>query len=151
MESGRGDAWSGDAGPTITRVGGALVVTLPRELDDAAVGALRARVLEQVRRASVPVVVFEASGLDVVDATEFAALASVARAAGWLGARPMLVGLTPGLVRYLIDAEVDTSAFAPYGTLDDALAALAAEAAPSVTADAERNDGPSVPASEPEA
>ena len=93
----------------------------------------------------------EASGVDVVDAPGFGALAAVARAVGWLGARSMLVGLTPGLVRYLIDAEVDTSAFAPYGTLDDALAALAAEAAPSVTADAERNDGPSVPASEPEA
>ncbi len=125
--AGRRENGSGGAGPTVTRVGAALIVALPRELDDDALAALRGRTLDQVRHAGVRAVVFEASGLDVVDAQEFGALASVARAATWLGVRPMLVGLSAGLVRYLVDAELDTSAFAPFGTLDDALAALAAE------------------------
>jgi anti-anti-sigma regulatory factor len=127
--TGRREKWSGGGGPTVTRVGAALIVALPRELDEDALAALRGRTLDQLRQTGVRAVVFEASGLDVVDAEEFGALAAVARAAAWLGVRPMLVGLSAGLVRYLVDADLDTSAFAPFGTLDDALAALAAEAA----------------------
>jgi anti-anti-sigma regulatory factor len=127
--AGRGEAWSGGAGPTLTRVGAALIVALPRELDEDVLASLRGRTLDQVRHAGVRAVVFEASGLDVVDAEEFGALAAVARAAAWLGVRPMLVGLSAGLVRYLVDANLDTSAFAPFGTLDDALAVLASEVA----------------------
>lgn len=132
--AGRRENWSGGSGPTVTRVGEALIVALPRELDDEVLGALRGRTLDQVRHAGVRAVVFEASGLDVVDAQEFGALASVARAAAWLGVRPMLVGLSAGLVRYLVDADLDTSAFEPFGTLDDALATLAAESARAASA-----------------
>jgi anti-anti-sigma regulatory factor len=113
-----------DAAPIVTRVGPALIVTLPRELGDAALHALRTSVMERVRESRTRALVFEASGLDVVDASEFRALAAVARSAAWLGVRPMLVGLTPGIVGYLVDAALDTSAFTPFGTLDDALAAL---------------------------
>lgn len=129
MPPGRRETWSAATGPTVTRVRDALIVAMPRELDDDVLSALRDRTLDQVRHAGVRAVVFEASGLDVVDAEEFGALASVARAATWLGVRPMLVGLSAGLVRYLVDADLDTSAFEPFGTLDDALAVLAAEAA----------------------
>lgn len=128
VAAGRRETWSGGAGPTVTRVGDALIIALPREFDGDALRALRERTLDQVRHAGVRAVVFEASGLDIVDAVEFGALAAVARAAAWLGVRPMLVGLSAGLVRFLVDADLDTSAFAPFGTLDDALAALAAEA-----------------------
>lgn len=118
------DAWSAGSGPTATRVGRALVVTLPRELDAGALAVLRGRVLERLRGDGVRAVVFEASGLELIDAEEFAALAATARAAAWLGVRPVLVGLTPGVVRYLVDTGADTSGFEPFGTLDDALSAL---------------------------
>ncbi len=133
------------AGPTTTRIGRALVVALPREFDDAAIAALRDRTLDQVRHAGVRAVVFEASGLDVVDAEEFRALAAVARAAAWRGERPMLVGLSAGLVRYLVDADLDTSAFTPFGTLDDALAALASGADASAAPTVARTDEPAEP------
>ena len=68
--AGRSEAWSGGAGPTVTRVGDALIVALPRELDDDVLGALRSRTLDQVRQTGVRAVVFEASGLDVVDAAD---------------------------------------------------------------------------------
>jgi anti-anti-sigma regulatory factor len=119
----RGDGFA-DAVPTATRVGEALIVTLPRELDDAALLALRTVVMERVRQSRTRALVFEASGLDVIDATEFRALAAVARTAAWLGVRPMLVGLSPGIVGYLVDAGVDTSDFIPFGSLDDALVAI---------------------------
>ena len=155
--TGRRENWSGGTGPTVTRVGDALIVALPRELDEDVLGALRSRTLDQVRRAGVRAVVFEASGLDVVDAEEFRGLASIGRAAAWLGVRPMLVGLSAGIVRYLVDADLDTSAFTPFGTLDDALAALAAEAAAATAAasawrthaqnaDAHADDAPEAPA-----
>lgn len=115
-----------DTTPTITRVGSALVVTLPRELDDVALHGLRLDLLERVRRARVRWVVFEASGLELVDADEFAQLSTVARSASWLGARTALVGLSAGLVGYLVDEGVDTSAFRAYAGLDEALAAIGA-------------------------
>lgn len=126
MDHPRRATWSAGGGPTVTRVGRALVVTLPRELDAEALAALRGRVLERLRGDGVRAVVFEASGLELLDGAEFAGLAATARAAAWLGVRPLLVGLTPGVVRYLVDSGADTSGFEPFGTLDDALAALAA-------------------------
>lgn len=122
-----GEGWTGDRGPTTTRVGRALVVTLPRELDDATLRALRTDLLERVRRERVRSVVFEASGLDVIDAQEFRDLSAVARTAAWLGVRPRLVGLSAGIVSYVVEAGLDASAFTAYGTLDDALAASARE------------------------
>jgi anti-anti-sigma regulatory factor len=116
--------FGGGPGPVVTRIGEALIVTLPREIDDAALESLRSGVLDRVRRTRVRAVVFEASGLDLIDAAEFHALSSVARGAVWLGVRAMLVGLSAGIVAYLVDAAVDTSAFEPFGTLDDALAVL---------------------------
>lgn len=134
------ERWRTDAGPVITQIGAALVVTLPRELDDATLAALRAQVLERVRRVRCRALVFEASGLDVIDAVEFRDLAAVARGAGWLGVRPMLVGLSAGIVRYLVDVAADTSAFEPYGKLDDALVAIT-RAVPRGPADDDPGDG----------
>jgi anti-anti-sigma regulatory factor len=114
----------GGPGPVVTRIGEALIVTLPGEIDDVTLRSLRSSVLDHVRRTRVRAVIFEASGLDLIDAAEFHALASVARGAVWLGVRAMLVGLSAGIVAYLVDAAVDTSAFEPFGTLDDALAVV---------------------------
>jgi anti-anti-sigma regulatory factor len=119
-------AGAASSGPTTTWVAQALVVTLPRELDDATITALRTDVMDRVRRAGTRALVFEASGLDMIDAAEFADLAAVARAATWLGVRPMLVGLSAGIVGYLAGTDVDTADFEPFRTLEDALATLAA-------------------------
>lgn len=127
MSEPRGEGLGGEGGPTTTRIGSALVVTLPRELDEAVFTALRTTVLEGARRPGTRALVFETSGLDLIDAEEFAGLSAVARSAAWLGVRPMLVGLSAGLVAYLVDAGVDTSAFEPFGSLEDALAATATE------------------------
>jgi anti-anti-sigma regulatory factor len=135
-----GGSWASDVGPVATRVGQALIVTLPRELDDATLRALRTTVLEGIRRSRTAALVFEASGLDVVDAVEFAGLAAIARSAVWLGVRALLVGLSAGVVAYLVDVAADTSAFEPFGTLDDALVSVAA-AAPRTAAPTPRDDG----------
>jgi anti-anti-sigma regulatory factor len=119
-----GEPFRSEPGPVVTRIGEALIVTLPREIDDPALQSLRQGVLDRVRRTRVRAVIFEASGLDLIDAAEFHALSSVARGAVWLGVRAMLVGLSAGIVAYLVDAAIDTSAFEPFGTLDDALAVL---------------------------
>ena len=116
-------------GAVATRIGPALIVTLPRELTDATLASLRGGVMVRLRHARARAIVFEASGLDTIDATEFADLSAVARTSAWLGVRPMLVGLSAGIVSYLVNAGIDTSAFEPYGTLDDALATIAPEAA----------------------
>ncbi len=121
--------WSEDGagdGPVATRVGPALVVTLPRELDDATLRALRGEVLDTLRRSRSRALVLEASGLELIDAEDFRQLTLVARTATLLGARPLLVGLSAGIVAYLIEAGVDTRGVRAYATLDDALVALGA-------------------------
>jgi anti-anti-sigma regulatory factor len=118
------DAWAFDATPVTTRIGDAMIVTLPRELSDEALTALRHSVLEKLQKARARSMILEASGLDVIDQREFDELTRIARGARWLGVRPMLVGLSPGVVAYLVDVGVDTSAFEPFGQLDDALAAM---------------------------
>jgi anti-anti-sigma regulatory factor len=138
----RGASTPRDGTPTTTRIGSALVVTLPFELDDDALRGLRVDLLDRVRRARVRSVVLEASGLELIDAGEFEQLAAVARGAAWLGARTLLVGLSPGIVAYLVDAGADTSAFEPHASLDDALATLGAS--PGRAADAGEN-GPRAP------
>jgi len=122
-------AWAEDgagSGPVATRVGPALVVTLPRELDDATLRALRGDVLDTLRRGRSRALVLEASGLELMDAEDFRRLTLVARTATLLGARPLLVGLSPGIVAYLVEAGVDTRGVQAYATLDDALVALGA-------------------------
>jgi len=121
--------WADDgagSGPVATRVGPALVVTLPRELDEATLRALRGDVLETLRRSRSRALVLEASGLDLIDAEDFRQLTLVARTAALLGVSPLLVGLSAGVVAYLIDAGVDTRGVRAYATLDDALVALGA-------------------------
>jgi anti-anti-sigma regulatory factor len=125
MTDARHDRWTGEAGAVVTEVGTALVVTLPRELSDATLASLRSGVMERLQRGRLRELIIEASGLDVIDAVEFRALAAVARGAGWLGLRPMLVGLSAGIVRYLVDVAADASDFETFGSLDDALVAIA--------------------------
>lgn len=112
--------------PVTTRIGAAVVVTLPRELSDEVLHALRSDVLAKLQPWRARAIVFEASGLEMIDAAEFAALSAVAMGARWLGVRPMLVGLSAGVVAYLVHAASDTQAFEAYGQLDDALAAARA-------------------------
>ncbi|MBW6456742.1 MAG: hypothetical protein K0A98_12740 [Trueperaceae bacterium] len=127
MAEPRSDGWVGEAdggAAVATRIGRALIVTLPRELSDATLASLRGGMLERLRASRARAIVFEASGLDIIDAHEFADLSAVARTAAWLGVRPLLVGLSAGIVGYLVNAGVDTSAFEAHGTLEDALATL---------------------------
>ena len=125
----RAGDWAEDGagnGPVATHVGPALVVTLPRELDGATLRALRGDVLDTLRRSRSTALVFEASGLDLIDAEDARQLTLVARTAALLGARPLLVGLSAGIVAYLVEAGVDTRGVSAYATLDDALVALGA-------------------------
>jgi rsbT antagonist protein RsbS len=124
-----GTGWAEDgvgSGPIATRVGPALVVTLPRELDEATLRALRGDVLDTLRRSRSRALVLEATGLELIDAEDFRQLTLVARTATLLGVRPLLVGLSPGIVAYLVEAGVDTRGVRAYATLDDALVALGA-------------------------
>ena len=114
------------AGPVVTRVGPALVVILPRELDDATLRSLRGEVLDALRRDRSRALVLEASGLDLVDTEDVRQLVLVARAAALLGVRPLLVGLSAGIVAFVVEAAIDTSGLDAFATLDDALHALGA-------------------------
>lgn len=112
----------GPAGVAATRVGRALVVTLPSELSDGTFRTLRGAVLDRLQARPTTDLIFECSGLEVIDASDFASLTALANAGRLLGVRPVVVGLRAGIVAYLVDAGVDTSSFTALRDLDDALA-----------------------------
>ncbi len=144
MSEPRGGGWGAESesgAAVVTRIGSALIVTLPRDLTDATLASLRGGVIARLRHGRARAIVFEASGLDTIDTAEFADLSAVARTSAWLGVRAMLVGLSAGIVAFLVNAGVDTSAFEPYATLDDALAALTPGAGHAGATDPSTSDG----------
>jgi anti-anti-sigma regulatory factor len=107
-------------GVTSTFVRGCLVVTLPEELADS-LDDIQATVLDGVRRTDSRVVVLELSAVKVLDCAEFEGIRALASMLRLLGARPILVGLSPGIVGYLVSNDADTSGLEVERALEDAL------------------------------
>jgi rsbT antagonist protein RsbS len=107
-------------GVTTTRVRGCLVVTLPQDLSTA-LDEIRDVVLAGVRNAGAKAVVLELSAVRVMDCFEFDALRALVEMARMLGARPVLVGLSPGIVAYLVNNNANTRGLEVERGLEDAL------------------------------
>ncbi len=80
----------------------------------------RQELLQRVHDSNCNGVVFDLSGLAMLDAYEFEGLARVARMCSIMGARPILVGLAPGIVSALVESGVPTQGLEVALTLDRA-------------------------------
>lgn len=107
-------------GVTTTRVRGCLVVTLPQDLANA-LDEIRDMVLDGVRTAGAKAVVLELTAVKAIDGFEFDALRAIVEMARMLGARPVLVGLNPGIVAYLVNNNANTRGLEVERALEDAL------------------------------
>jgi anti-anti-sigma regulatory factor len=111
-----------DAAPVIaTPVKGCLIVTLPADLSPEVFGQLRERTLNGLRGGGCHAVVFELSAVQIMDVEDFAELRALAATAQLLGARALLVGLSPGVVMHLVDSDVDTTGLEAVRDLEEAL------------------------------
>ncbi|MDC0720263.1 STAS domain-containing protein [Nannocystis bainbridge] len=100
---------------------GVLVCPLLGRLDRERAEALTAAVLTAVVRHGSRVVVLDLSGVPAVDAEMAGHLVGAARAVGLLGARPLLVGLAPGVAQAIVAGGLD---FAGIPTLGDLASGL---------------------------
>ena len=107
-------------GVTSTLVRGCLVVTLPQELADR-LADIQAAVLDAVRETGARVAVIEMSAVKVLDCEEFIGIRAMVGMLRLLGARPILVGLSAGIVGYLVSNDADTRGFEVERDLQDAL------------------------------
>ena len=107
-------------GVTSTLVRGCLVVTLPQELADR-LDQIQAAVLEAVRETGARVAIIEMSAVKVLDCEEFIGIRAMVGMLRLLGARPILVGLSAGIVGYLVSNDADTRGFEVERDLQDAL------------------------------
>jgi anti-anti-sigma regulatory factor len=112
--------YSMQQGVTSTLVRGCLVVTLPQELADS-LADIQAAVLDGVRETGSRVVVIELSAVKVLDCVEFAGIRELVGMVRLLGVRPFLVGMSPGIVAYLVNNDADTRGLEVERALEDAL------------------------------
>ena len=99
-----------------------LVVTLTRDLTDGVLHRVRNVVLTGAQQARATGVVFDVTGLPLMDAAEFAGLRRTATMLRLLGTRPVLAGLQPTVVEVLSVLGVETSGFdATVANVQDAL------------------------------
>ena len=86
--------------------------------------------LDRIRRAGVSGVILEVSGVRIMDVEDFELLRRSMAMASILGARPILVGLQPGIVASLVALDCNVDGVEAAADLDDAFRRLrpAAEA-----------------------
>jgi len=113
-------SYSMQQGVTSTLVRGCLVVTLPQELADR-LSEIQAAVLNEVRETGARVAVIEMSAVKVLDCEEFLGIRAMVGMLRLLGARPILVGLSAGIVGYLVSNDADTRGLEVERDLQDAL------------------------------
>ncbi len=106
---------------TATRVKRNLVVTLPVDLCGGALDQVRSIALDAIQNDSIIAVIFECSPLKFIDIDEFYVLKSIFSMSDVLGAVPILTGLKPEIIKYLIFSDADCTGIRAFLSLNEAL------------------------------
>lgn len=106
---------------TATHIKNNLVVTLPVDLSDGALDQVRSVTLDAIQDNPIVAVIFECSALKFIDINEFDDLKSICSMTGVLGVVPILTGLKPEIIKYLILADIDCSGIRAFLGLNEAL------------------------------
>jgi rsbT antagonist protein RsbS len=111
-----------------------VVASIQVDLDDAVLAQFREDLLHRLQESGCHGVILDVSGLDTLDAEEFAALRRVITMTRIMGAESVLAGLRPGVVSALIESGIDTEGLTTAVDLDAAFTLLM-EAAPAAAED----------------
>jgi anti-anti-sigma regulatory factor len=109
---------------TSTRISDCLIVTVPDDLGGAQMDRLRDVTLNAIHGVSTRAVIFELSGLRFLDSEEFSGLKSIAHMTERLGSSSIFVGLHPGIVAHLVQADADLGGIKAELGLSEALRSL---------------------------
>jgi len=119
-----------------------VVASIQGDLDDDILARFREDLLRRIHETGSRGVILDASGLETLDSDEFAALRRIITMSTIMGAESVLVGLRPGIVSALIEADVDVDGLRSAINLDSAFALLQAapESEAGADTDADRDD-----------
>ena len=108
----------------IQEVGGRLVVPLQDPVHDRLLDGVRSSLLARLHGNGASAVVFDLSGVEVLDAHDFETIRRIAAALTLMGASVQLAGLRPGVVAGLVALDVDDSWVCAALSVEHALAAI---------------------------
>lgn len=103
---------------------GRIVASIQIDLSDAVLRQFQTDLLTYVQASAATGVVLDVSGVEVMDAEEFNALRRAMSMVEVMGARPVLVGLRPGVVSALVELGADPGDMAAALSIDDGLSYL---------------------------
>lgn len=126
--------WHGTPRVPLQLSRGIVIASIQSDLTTNVLERFRDELLPFIRRHGAPGVVVDFSGVDVVDATEFDALRRLLTMASLLGARPMVSGLSAGIIASLVDTGANIDDITGALHAEDAVAALRAGADAPLTA-----------------
>lgn len=84
-----------------------VVASIQVDLDDDVLARFRDDLLQRIQESGSRNVILDVSGLETLDADEFAALRQIITMSTIMGAESVLVGLQPGVVSALIETGAD--------------------------------------------
>lgn len=111
----------------ILRLGETLVVPIEGNPGDQALLAIRQDLLDRIEKTGATGVLLDVSALEVIDSFTARVLGDTAAAVGLMGARTILVGLSPEAVTVLIDLGIRLSRLSTARNLEQGLAMLRKE------------------------
>ena len=102
-------------------MGGVLVATIQTPLTSTVLARFREDLLERLAAERSPALLFDLSGVALMDIEEFETLCKLARSAGIMGAETWFVGFRPEVVATLVTVGAKTNGLRAALDLDDAL------------------------------
>ena len=103
---------------------GYVVASIQADLTAGLLRQFQHDLLERVQSSGAPAVILDVSGVEVMDLDDFQMLRRTMDMVSVMGARPVLVGLRPGIVASLIGLDGDVDGIEATADLDDALQRL---------------------------
>jgi rsbT antagonist protein RsbS len=118
---------------------GVVVASIQVDLNDDVLARFREDLLQRIHQTGSKGVILDVSGLETLDSHEFAALRRIITMSDIMGAEAVLVGLRPGVVSALIEANADIEGLRAVIDLDAGFALLHPEPEPAIEPAAELN------------
>ena len=109
-----------------TRVGSCLVVSVSTDLSDGVLEHVRSITLHGIKQQAAQSAILDLTAVPFLDMVEFEELRKILRMGALLGARVVLAGLRPGIIRHLMASDADVRGVESCLGLEEALHMLGA-------------------------
>ena len=107
--------------PIIQAWQGVLALPIVGSLDGARAAQMMEKLLAEIVRTRARFAVLDLTGVEAVDTSTVGHLLAVVRAAGLLGSRCLVSGISPSIAQTMVSIGSDAEAFTTFGQLQDAL------------------------------